>query len=195
MGHRREPADVAQRVAGVELTTAARSTLTGMPVELLTMLTCWPNTSRPAHALAYLRTRRARTVPPRSLVLPTASAGGMVVGGDKPGDSPPRLRRQRAGIDEKARQAWRSGSQLSMNTPGHHGAVSWGQAKGLSRARRQWACVHPTPLPGPNECPSHDAKVPSRRALEWEEPRGTSVGVRVVADAVAQLAGVVVSLS
>jgi hypothetical protein len=53
-------ADVAQRVAGVELTTAARMAVVEMTVDLLTLLTCWPNTSRQAHALAYLRTRRAR---------------------------------------------------------------------------------------------------------------------------------------
>ncbi len=31
-----------------------------MTVELLTVLTCWPSTARPANALAYLRSRRAR---------------------------------------------------------------------------------------------------------------------------------------
>lgn len=53
-------ADLAQNVAAVELTAVARAALVGMTVELLTMLTCWPNTAQPAHALAYLRTRRAR---------------------------------------------------------------------------------------------------------------------------------------
>ena len=53
-------AEVAQSVAGVDLTTAARAALVGMTVELLTVLTCWPNTARPAHPLAYLRARRAR---------------------------------------------------------------------------------------------------------------------------------------
>jgi hypothetical protein len=49
-----------QGVVGVELTTAARSVLVGMTAELLTVLTCWPNTVQPANALVYLRTRRAR---------------------------------------------------------------------------------------------------------------------------------------
>jgi hypothetical protein len=53
-------ADVAQRVVGVELTTAAHAVLVGMTAELLTVLTCWPNTVQPANALVYLRTRRAR---------------------------------------------------------------------------------------------------------------------------------------
>jgi hypothetical protein len=53
-------ADVAQGVVSVELTTAARSVLVGMTVELLTVLSCWPNTVQPANALVYLRTRRAR---------------------------------------------------------------------------------------------------------------------------------------
>lgn len=53
-------ADVAQSVVGIELTSAARAALVGMTVELLTLLTCWPTTARPAHALVYLRSRRAR---------------------------------------------------------------------------------------------------------------------------------------
>jgi hypothetical protein len=53
-------ADVAQGVGGVELTTEARAVLVGMTVELLTVLTCWPNAVQPANALVYLRTRRAR---------------------------------------------------------------------------------------------------------------------------------------
>jgi hypothetical protein len=53
-------ADVAQGAVGVELTTEARALLVGMTVELLTVLTCWPNTVQPANALVYLRTRRAR---------------------------------------------------------------------------------------------------------------------------------------
>ena len=53
-------ADVAQNIADIELKTAARAALVGMTVELLTVLSCWPNTATPAHALADLRTRRAR---------------------------------------------------------------------------------------------------------------------------------------
>ncbi len=53
-------ADAAQGVVGVELTTAARAVLVEMTAELLTLLTCWPNTVQPANALVYARTRRAR---------------------------------------------------------------------------------------------------------------------------------------
>jgi hypothetical protein len=53
-------ADAAQGAVGIELTTTARAVLVGMTAELLTVLTCWPNTVQPANALVYLRTRRAR---------------------------------------------------------------------------------------------------------------------------------------
>lgn len=53
-------AEVAQGVAAVELTALARTALVGMTVELLTVLTCWPNTAAPVNPLAYVRTRRAR---------------------------------------------------------------------------------------------------------------------------------------
>jgi hypothetical protein len=53
-------AEVAQSVAVVKLTAAARAELVRMTVELLTVLTCWPSAARPANALAYLRSRGAR---------------------------------------------------------------------------------------------------------------------------------------
>ena len=53
-------ADVAQDVAGVELTTTTRMALIEMTVELLVLVTCWPGSPPPANPLAYLRTRRAR---------------------------------------------------------------------------------------------------------------------------------------
>jgi hypothetical protein len=107
-------ADVAQSVAGVELTTEARSALTGMTVELLTMLTCWPNTSRPAHALAYLRTRRARTVPHAPWFYQLPRHVRWFVGGGEPGDSPPRLRLQRAGHRREGETGMAQGDHSSQ---------------------------------------------------------------------------------
>jgi hypothetical protein len=54
--------EVAEAAAGVELAPKARLALVEMTVELLVLLTCWPGTARPADALGYLRTRRARMV-------------------------------------------------------------------------------------------------------------------------------------
>jgi hypothetical protein len=53
-------AKVSEDATGVELSATARYALVGMTVELLVLLTCWPGGDRPASALAYLRTRRAR---------------------------------------------------------------------------------------------------------------------------------------
>ena len=60
VGHRGVPCGRCTNIADIELKTAARAALVGMTVELLTVLSCWPNTAPPAHALADLRTRRAR---------------------------------------------------------------------------------------------------------------------------------------
>ena len=54
--------EMAEVATGVELAPKARLALVEMSVELIVLLTCWPGTARPADALAYLRSRRARMV-------------------------------------------------------------------------------------------------------------------------------------
>jgi hypothetical protein len=53
-------ADLAAEVAGIELREQARERLVEIIVELLVLLTCWPNQGRPAKPLSYLRNRRNR---------------------------------------------------------------------------------------------------------------------------------------
>ena len=54
--------EMAEEAAGVDLAPKARRALVEMSVELIVLLTCWPGAARPADALAYLRTRRARMI-------------------------------------------------------------------------------------------------------------------------------------
>lgn len=55
-----ELTDLAAGVAGLELPSAAREHLVEIIVELVVLLTCWPNQPRPTAPLTYLRTRRNR---------------------------------------------------------------------------------------------------------------------------------------
>ena len=54
--------EMAEEAAGIDLAPRARQALVEMIVELIVLLTCWPGAARPADALAYLRTRRARMI-------------------------------------------------------------------------------------------------------------------------------------
>ncbi len=99
--------EMAEEAAGVDLAPKARRALVEMSVELIVLLTCWPGAARPADALAYLRTRRARMIayapwlyalPPsvRRLLVGTdclPSVLTFVVGGQC--------------VDEALRRAWR----------------------------------------------------------------------------------------
>jgi hypothetical protein len=80
-----------------------------MTVEFLTVLTCWPNTARPAHALAYLRTRRARMAPhvPWFYELPR-SVRWLLAGTDRV-PSLLAFAVSAPTIDEESRQVWRKG--------------------------------------------------------------------------------------
>jgi hypothetical protein len=53
-------AELVADLSGVEPPPATRTRLTELIVELLTIVTCWPNRGRPAAPLLYLRARRAR---------------------------------------------------------------------------------------------------------------------------------------
>ncbi len=162
-----------------------------MTVDLLTLLTCWPNTSRQAHALAYLRTRRARMARhalwfyelprhTRWLLVGTDRVQSLLV-----------FAVSTPAIDEKACQAWRK-ALIALNeaVSPPEGAVGVPNEGDEQRRDAVLACDENDAAPlGSTSTPATAPKRRSHESLKWEEPRGTGMGF-----AVAQLAEVVVGL-
>jgi hypothetical protein len=102
-------ADLIADTAGVELPAGARSGLVALLVDLITLVTCWPTTSRPEQPLVYLRQRRARMAghAPWLYELPVSTRKLLLGTTSQPSVLEFALAEQEAG--RELRLAWRNG--------------------------------------------------------------------------------------
>ena len=161
--------EMAEEAAGVDLAPKARRALVEMSVELIVLLTCWPGAARPADALAYLRTRRARMIayapwlyalPPsvRRLLVGTdclPSVLTFVVGGQC--------------VDEALRRAWRKALE---DLKSHLAAVECSVPE-LGPPPTDAGAAEAASCSTPTTCP----KVPQRSPPRPLSGRATTVGL------------------
>jgi hypothetical protein len=143
-----------------------------MTVEFLAVLTCWPNTARPAHALAYLRARRARMARQALRFYQLPRQPRWLLAGTDRVQSLLAFAVTAPAIDEKASQAWRK-VLIALNEvvkPPEGTVVEPHEGRGKRQDAASLASAGATPCPRRNKYPSHDAEERSHKRLKFEEP-------------------------